>query len=192
MAGVQEQGFYVLASTNAPEHIDTALLQPQRLGIRVYCGLPEQQARLRILEMHTPSVTPEGAPLFPSPDVRQIILSYIARNTESFPPRQLGKIATNAKSILLERVAQQLRKARGLSEKDLNGLTFTVDDWEEALAKTFETFDLPSTVKRDGEIRDFVTNKRDAVGFVTIPKRHKKSFEEVRRLVAARDSNAYS
>lgn len=185
MAGVQEQGFYVLASTNEPERIDSALLQPQRLGIRVYCGLPAEEARFRILEMHTPIVTPEGNQLFSSPEVRRAILEYIAKNTKSFPPRQLDKIATDAKSILLERVALQSGRSRGLSETDLKGATFTVEDWEEGLAKALETFDIESTQKRDAEIRDFVIHhERGVLGFHASLTRRNGSFEEVRRQIA--------
>lgn len=185
MEGVQEQGFYVLASTNEPEKIDVALLQPQRLGIRVYCGLPSEQARLRILEMHTPIDTFEGTKLFSSPETRRLILGYVAKNTESFPPRQLGKIATNAKSVLLERVAERSGRTRGLTEEDLNGATFTVDDWEEALGETLETFDLRSTVQRDKEIGDFlVYHEQGDLGFHGITSRNSRSFDEVRRRIA--------
>lgn len=188
-AGVQEQEFFVLASTNAPEKIDEALMQPERLGIPVYCGLPSEQARLRILEMHSPLQTPEGVSLFPSPEIRDLILEYVAKNTVSFPPRQLSKIATNAKSVLMERVSRQSGRSQGLSGDDLKGITFSVEDWEEALAKTLETFDKQSTVKRDEEIKTFVIHhERPVLGFNAQAVRN-GSFEEVRRQILARQSN---
>lgn len=186
MAGVQDQGFYVLASTNEPEQIDVALLQPQRLGIRVYCGLPGEQARFNILQMHTPISTPNGAPLFSPPGVREIVLKYIAEKTESFPPRQLGEITTQAKSVLLERVSVQRGKVQGLTEEDLNGETYTLEDWVEALYRTSEQFDLKSTIKRDEEIRDFlVHHERRRVGYAVASEGHGDSFEKVRREIAA-------
>ncbi len=165
MAGVQEHGFYVLASTNEPEKIDPVLIQPQRLGIVVYCGLPDEEARLRILEMHTPKSTPQGEMLFSLPGAREIILKYIAEKTENFPPRQLGKIATNAKAILMERVSVREGKTQGLSEEDLHGATFTGDDWEYALQLTLEGFDLRTTIKRDKQIRGFVMHLQEKLGF---------------------------
>lgn len=191
MAGVQEQGFYVLASTNEPEQIDTSLLQPQRLGIVVYCPLPPEEARLHILEMHTPMLTPGEVALFPSADDRKLILEYIAKQTEGFPPRQLGKIATNAKSVLLERVALQRGRTRGLSEEDLNGATFEPDDWEEALYKTLQGFDIKAIRQRNEEIRNFVIHhQRVDLGFRTNATKALGSFEEVRKRLAARHSDS--
>jgi hypothetical protein len=195
MAGVQEHGFYVLASTNEPERIDDALLQPQRLGVRVYCGLPQVQARLKMLDMHTPMFTPEGNPLFSTPEARGLILKLIAENTNNFPPRQLSKIATNAKSILLERVVSKSGKAYGLSEENLNGHTFTVDDWEEALLSTLKTFDIKATEKRDQEIRKFVIQneqKQSSLGFARLTNAQTSTFDEVRRKIAALDKNPIS
>lgn len=189
MAGVQEQGFYVLASTNAPEQIDTSLLQPQRLGIVVYCPLPTEQARLRILEMHTPLSTPEGTPLFSSAEDRVLLLECIAKQTSGFPPRQLGKIATNAKSVLLERVAVQSGRTHGLTEEDLNGSIFEPDDWEGALNMTLQGFDIGATRKRDQEIRDFVIHHgRLTTGFRGHPTKSSSPFEEVRKRLAAKHS----
>lgn len=188
MSGVQEQGFYVLASTNEPEQIDSALLQPQRLGVVVYCGLPDEEARLNMLEMHTPMYTPNMSPLFSSRDVRDIILKYIAENTKDFPPRQLGKIATNAKAILLERVTKQTGRVHGLSEDDLNGAAFTVEDWEIALNKTLESFDLDSSKIRDQQIRDFVIHhQQNPLGFAAIPPERRRSFDIVREQIASKE-----
>lgn len=191
MAGVQEQGFYVMASTNEPEQITPALLEPQRLGIRVYCGLPDLQGRLHILAMHTPKTTPDAkTALFSSPETRRIILEYIAQNTENFPPRQLAKIATNAKSILLERVSEKTGKTRGLDEGDLGGLTFSVEDWEEALAKTVETFDKKAIMRRDEEIRKFITHhdKPPMSLHQQVAFKPANGFDEVRRQIAAAES----
>lgn len=190
MAGVQEQGFYVLASTNEPEQIDSALLQPQRLGIRVYCGLPNEQARLHILDIHTPHQTPEtGSQLFSSEGVRSLILGYVARNTDNLPPRQLGKIVTEAQALFMERVVRENGKVRGLTEANLNGATFRIEDWEDALANTLATFDRRATVKRDTDIRDFVIKQdRGQMGLVQTQTRVGHDFEEVREQIAAAEA----
>jgi hypothetical protein len=39
MAGVQESGFYIMASTNYPEKINPSLIQPQRFSVLLHCGL---------------------------------------------------------------------------------------------------------------------------------------------------------
>lgn len=187
MAGVQEQGFFVLASTNDPEKINPALLQPQRLGIRVYCGLPSEQARMHILSMHSPfSTTESEVPLFSHVEARDMILNYVSKQADSFPPRQLGKIATNAKAILLERRAARTGKTRGLTEDDLEGDYFTVDDWELALNATLEIFDRAGVIARDRQIREFIIhNQKRQTGLVPSEHGQRISLDEVRRQIAA-------
>lgn len=188
MEGVRELGFYVMASTNNPEEIAEALLQPQRFGIRVYCPLPGYEARLHMLDQHTPKSTPETASeLFESQKIRQIILQFVAKNTENFPPRQLSKIATNAKGILIERVAEQAGQNKDLTEHNLNGETFTIDDWLQALAKTLETFDKSGTIKKDEAIRKFVIHNDQGRGMALhdMLSSGKRDYDEVRREIAA-------
>jgi cell division protease FtsH len=50
------EGVIVLASTNRPEILDSALLRPGRFDRRVAVSPPDQQGRLRILEVHTRGV----------------------------------------------------------------------------------------------------------------------------------------
>lgn len=166
MAGVTDNGFHIIASTNEPERIGTALLQPQRFGIVIHTGLQTEEARSRILNIHaTNKSIKEESPLFESDEERNIILSEIARRTDGFTPRYLGEIATVAKSYLLERVARKRRKPIGLKESDLGGEKFTLEDWARALADVSKGYDKKGTVDRDVQIRSFVEHIRVELGF---------------------------
>lgn len=86
LAGVRDSGFYIMASTNHPEKMPPALLQPQRLR-PLYFGLPTEEARYRVLDIHTPSLSRElQKPLFRCGEDREMFLRAIASCTEGFAP----------------------------------------------------------------------------------------------------------
>ena len=50
------EGVIVLAATNRPEVLDSALLRPGRFDRRVVVNPPDKDGRRKILEVHTRSV----------------------------------------------------------------------------------------------------------------------------------------
>jgi hypothetical protein len=166
MAGVQESGFYVMASTNYPEKINPSLIQPQRFSVLIHCGVQNEQARYEILKIHADMESKRlGKPLFSSDEVRDIILQQVAAHTDYFTPRYMANIATIAKSHLIERVAKSKGRIIGLTEEDLEGFTFTVEDWEGAFAEVASKYDHQSVRKRDEELKKFVKKHGQRTGF---------------------------
>lgn len=183
MAGVKNNGFYLIASTNHPNRIDPALLQPQRLGILIYCGLQNEQARRKILDIHaTTNSDQHGYPLFSSEEERNIILGEVVRHTDGFTPRYLAEIVTVAKAYLAERVAVEKANSIGLTEADLEGHTFLVADWEKALTDVSSRYDKDGVKAHDRSIKEFLRHAKAQIGFgeassartVFSPAAHKK------------------
>jgi len=168
MAGVQESGFYIIASTNYPEKINSSLIQPQRFSVLIHCGLQSEQARYEILKIHANSESKRlSVPLFSSEEVRDLILHEVASHTDGFTPRFLANIATIAKSHLIQRVAKTEGKTIGLTEDHLNGHLFTSDDWEQAFAEVDAKYDSKSVKQRDEELAGFVQkHSTQTVGFI--------------------------
>lgn len=165
MAGVRERGFYVIASTNHPEKIHQSLLQPQRFEHLVYLGLPNEEARRGILEIHATRVSKElRRPLFTSEDERAVILQAIAKNTDGFTARFLAAICIEAKSFYLARVAEHQKKKAGMEEDDLEG-TFCIQDWENGFAEVVKRFPKEQTDKRNREIGEFAKRFYRPAGF---------------------------
>lgn len=189
MAGVQENGFYVIASTNYPEKINPSLIQPQRFSVLLYCGLQNEQARREILKIHADMESKKlGMPLFSSNEVRDIILNEVAAHTNYFTPRYLANIATVAKSHLIDRIAKAKGRIIGLTEEDMAGYTFDVTDWEKAYDEVSSKYDDADTRKRDEELRKFVKkHSHQATGFSTNETSHRRIFsqEVFARVVAA-------
>jgi hypothetical protein len=167
MAGVQESGFYIMASTNYPEKINPSLIQPQRFSVLLHCGLQNEQARYEILKIHSGMVSKKhGMPLFASEEIRDIILSEVARRTDAFTPRYLANIATIAKSHLVDRVAKAKGQIIGLTEEDLEGHTFEVEDWENAFREVHTKYDSQRVKQQDKELQKFVKKHQAEYGFV--------------------------
>ncbi|KAJ3608660.1 hypothetical protein NHX12_023191 [Muraenolepis orangiensis] len=80
------QGVYVLAATSRPDMIDPALLRPGRLDKSLYCGPPDAEARVEILQALS-----EGLSLAPDVDLGQLACA-----TELFTGADLKALLYNA------------------------------------------------------------------------------------------------
>ena len=169
MAGVQESGFHIIASTNYPEKINPSLIQPQRFSVLIHCGLQNQQARYEILKLHALLASDKmEMPLFASDEVRDLILQPVAQHTEGFTPRYLADIATIAKSYLVARVSRETGRTIGLTEADLLGHSFMPDDWQNAYNEVTDKYDARGVILRDQELAEFVKkHDRHPAGFGT-------------------------
>lgn len=168
MAGIRASGFYVLASTNHPERISSQLIQPERFAHLIYFGLPDDQARRGILEVHANRVSRElEIPLFSSEEERSAILTAIAAQTDTYTSRYLADICTSAKTFFLHRLTRVLDKASGLTEEDLSEL-FTREDWVNGFLEAEQRYDKDAMKEWDRKIRIFVERHDHSIGFTTI------------------------
>ncbi len=198
MAGVQESGFYIIASTNYPEKVNSSLIQPQRFSVLIHCGLQNEQARYEILKIHADAESKkQKRPLFESESIRDIILQEVASHTDAFTPRYLANIATIAKSFLVDRIAESKGKTIGLTEEDLDGNIFNLEDWDKALAEVSTKYDSTGVKKRDDELAKFVKkHMMQLTGFVADSTSQTRVFsaDAYRKIAAAqamlRDENS--
>ncbi|MEM4318460.1 MAG: CDC48 family AAA ATPase [Candidatus Pacearchaeota archaeon] len=85
--GLQEiKGIVVIAATNRPDILDSALLRPGRFDKLIYIGPPDEKARLEILKIHT-----KNMPLDKSVD-----LKVLAKTTENYSGADLNAICKEA------------------------------------------------------------------------------------------------
>lgn len=111
MDGFEEnEGVIVMAATNRPDILDSALLRPGRFDRQIVMNLPDIGAREAILKIHA-----RNKPLGSDVD-----LSVIAKTTSGFTPADLQNIL-NESSILAARRSH---------------LMITMDDIEDAIMKT--------------------------------------------------------
>src|SRR3954463_7793007 len=80
-----QRGVFVIGATNRPDQLDPALLRGGRLSRTIVLGLPDEPARLAMLQLHTRRM----------PTVA-VDLAALARETEGFSPADLKALAQEA------------------------------------------------------------------------------------------------
>ena len=81
-----KQGIIIIAATNRPDVLDTALLRPGRFDRRVVVSLPDLKGRTAILEVHTKKI----------PLSAQVDLTQISRGTPGFSGADLKNLVNEA------------------------------------------------------------------------------------------------
>ena len=119
------EGVIIIAATNRPDILDTALLRPGRFDRQIYIGLPDQKAREAILNIHA-----RGKQIGPDVD-----MGVVARSTAGFSPADLENLLNEAallsarakkKQISMEILSEAIikviagpeKKSRAVSEKE--------------------------------------------------------------------------
>ena len=102
---------FVIATTNRPDMIDPALLRPGRIDKLVYVPMPDEETRLKILEVHTRNM----------PLDKDVDLKELAKKTEGYSGADIA-------ALVREAGLQALRE-------DINAKKVKKKHFEEALKK---------------------------------------------------------
>lgn len=118
-------GVLVLAATNRPDMVDPALLRPGRFDVVVEIALPDEPARLAILQVQV-----RGKPL-----AKEVLLETIAANTEGLTGADLGAICQHAAlNAIRERIEQaKSENGAGAEPADAAPLLIEARHFEAAL-----------------------------------------------------------
>ena len=119
------EGVIIIAATNRPDILDSALLRPGRFDRQVYIGLPDKKARKAILEIHARGKHFE----------KDVDFDVVAKATTGFSPAELENLLNEAAlltarrkktSISMDEVNESVvkvmmgpeKKSRTITEKD--------------------------------------------------------------------------
>jgi transitional endoplasmic reticulum ATPase len=100
----------IIGATNRPDMVDPALLRPGRFDRIILTHVPDKQARLEILKVHT-----KGMPL------KNVDIDYLAEQTEGF-------VGADIEALCREAAMLSLRE-------DIKSKQITADHFEQALMK---------------------------------------------------------
>jgi transitional endoplasmic reticulum ATPase len=104
MSGIEDiEGVSVLATTNRPDMLDSALLRPGRFDRSIYVPAPDEKTRLEILKIHTKSMPLKG-----------VNLEKIAKETDGYSGADLEALAREAALYAL----REDQKAKDVGPKD--------------------------------------------------------------------------
>jgi transitional endoplasmic reticulum ATPase len=110
----------VIGATNIPEVLDPALRRPGRFDREIEIGVPNTQARLQILKIHT-----RAMPLAPDVDLREI-----AEHSHGFVGADLEALGQEVGMIALHRFLSSAPvDTDGIASEELGTLQVTRDDF---------------------------------------------------------------
>ena len=127
MDGIEpRQNLVVIAATNRPEALDEALRRPGRLDREIIVGVPDEQGRIEILEIHT-----RGMPLAPDADIKDL-----ARRTYGFVGADLAALTREAAMEAVRRIMPQINpEEETIPTEVLDALSVENRDFENALKR---------------------------------------------------------
>lgn len=143
MDGMRDRGqVMVLAATNLPNVLDSALRRPGRFDREVLIGVPERKGRKEILEIHTRDMPLGGT----------VDLDELAEKAHGFVGADIKAVCQEAGYNALRRILPGLEMTeQKLSEDFVEAVTVEKEDFEAALKEM-----------RPSSSRDFQVDLRDA------------------------------
>jgi transitional endoplasmic reticulum ATPase len=171
--GMKSRGkVVVIAATNRPDSLDPALRRPGRLDREIEIGIPNEEGRKEILDIHT-----RGMPL----DVK-VNLDQIAKVTHGFVGADLEILAKEAAMRSLRRILPDIDlKEEKIPNEILQKIIITDDDFKDALKEV-----RPSALREVlvqvpnvtwGDIGGLESLKEELHEAVEWPLKHKEAFE---------------
>jgi transitional endoplasmic reticulum ATPase len=128
MDGLKSRGqVIVIGATNRPDSLDPALRRPGRFDREIEIGVPNQKARLEILQIHTRNM----------PLAKDVNLKELAEKTYGYVGADLEMLAKEAAMHALRRVMPDLSnlKDKELPREVLEKLIVTKEDFDYAMQK---------------------------------------------------------
>ena len=125
MDGMKSRGkVVVIAATNRPDSIDSALRRPGRFDREIEIGIPVDEGRFDIISIHT-----RGMPIDEKVDLKQI-----AKTTHGFVGADLEVLSKEAAMRSLRRILPEIDlDEEKISSEILQKIQITSDDFREAL-----------------------------------------------------------
>lgn len=121
-AGDSRQGIYVIAATNRPDVIDSAMLRPGRLEKMLYVGLPDAEGRVEILRRLCASI--------PNFEFSERVEEIARSRCEGFSGADLDSLKRSAGYAAVER---RTASNGTLDNNSSTAFSMTADDFETAL-----------------------------------------------------------
>lgn len=152
LQGVKEKGFYVLASTNHPDRIDSRMLEPGRLSKIVHISLPDFQSRVGILEIHMQGLNVKN---------KDAVIKYCAKETENWTGRYLEEICKEAGRIC----SLEILGGKIASQEQLDVRPLTQDHFTQAIKLIRKGVNFKKFEDWDREIQAFISQTGLKIGF---------------------------
>lgn len=164
----------VLAATNRPDMVDTALLRPGRLDRLLYVTPPDEKSRIEIFKIHT-----EGKPLAPDVNIEQL-----AKRTPNYVGADIDAICREAAMLAIrEYITPEMTPEQ--AKKDAGSIRITMKNFEDALRKVKPTTSRDMMQRYERLAREFAKKVVDIEETTSEPekvtRKEEKKPAEIRR-----------
>ncbi len=175
MDGMKSRGkVVVIAATNRPDSIDPALRRPGRFDREIEIGIPDQEGRLQVLNIHT-----RGMPINEKVDLKEI-----SKITHGFVGADLEFLAKEAAMRSLRRIMPEIDfDQEKISAEILQKIQITNEDFRDALKEVRPSalrevlVQTPNVTWDDvGGLESLKEELRESIEW---PIKHKEAFEFV-------------
>jgi len=175
MDGMKSRGkVVVIAATNRPDSIDPALRRPGRFDREIEIGIPDQEGRLQVLNIHT-----RGMPINEKVDLKEI-----SKITHGFVGADLEFLAKEAAMRSLRRIMPEIDfDQEKISTEILQKIQITNEDFRDALKEVRPSalrevlVQTPNVTWDDvGGLESLKEELRESIEW---PIKHKEAFEFV-------------
>ncbi len=129
----------VIAATNRPDIIDPALLRPGRFDRMIEIGMPDQEARLEILKIHTAD----------RPLAEDVKLEDIARRADGYSGADLAAICNEAVMLAIR---EYVLDGKPQEDEEIEKYKIDKKHFEEAIKKVKPSKAEEDTYKRFAEV----------------------------------------
>ena len=148
----------VIAATNRPNSLDPALRRPGRFDREIEIGVPDQQGRKEILQIHTRNMPLDN-----------VDIDFLGKITHGFVGADLESLAKEAAMIVLRRIVPEI--GNDVNEEMLSTLSITHKDFMDAL-----NFVRPSAM-REVMVETPTVGWSDVAGSDTVKQRLREAVE---------------
>ena len=175
MDGMKSRGkVVVIAATNRPDSIDPALRRPGRFDREIEIGIPDEEGRLQVLNIHT-----RGMPINEKVDLKEI-----SKITHGFVGADLEFLAKEAAMRSLRRIMPEIDfDQEKISTEILQKIQITNEDFRDALKEVRPSalrevlVQTPNVTWDDvGGLESLKEELRESIEW---PIKHKEAFEFV-------------
>ena len=175
MDGMKSRGkVVVIAATNRPDSIDPALRRPGRFDREIEIGIPDEDGRLEVLQIHT-----RGMPV----DYK-VNLKQIAKVTHGFVGADLESLVKEAAMRSLRRILPDIDlNQEKISTEILQKIKIADEDFREALKEVRPSalrevlVQIPNVSWDD--VGGLDSLKEELIEAIEWPLKHKEAFEHV-------------
>jgi transitional endoplasmic reticulum ATPase len=174
MDGIESRGkLVVIGATNRPNAVDPALRRPGRFDREIEIGIPDQNGRLEILQIHT-----RGMPL-----TDEVDLESLSKITHGFVGADLEALSKEAAMRSLRRILPEINMEQSkIPIEVLNKIKITTDDFQNALKDVHPSALREVQIERPNvkwdEIGGLAGIKEELIEAIEWPLKHSDLFKE--------------